>query len=50
MFATLKNARLEEEGKIAPADPARRGDAKAEITEREQKGETTVLGGKDQKK
>jgi len=49
MFATLKNARLEEEGKIAPADPARRGDAKAEISEREQKGETTVLGGQDKK-
>jgi hypothetical protein len=45
MFSTLKNARLEEAGKIAPADAARRGDAKAEISEREQKGETTVLGG-----
>ncbi len=34
IFSTLKNARLQEAGKIAPPDPNPRGDAKAVIEER----------------
>ena len=51
-FGTLKNARAQEAGKLAPPDAMRRGDAKAAITEREEKGETTGIGGgdKDEKK
>jgi hypothetical protein len=33
-FATLKNARLQEAGKLPPMDAIKRGDAKAAITER----------------
>ena len=33
-FAALKNARLQEQGKLAPMDAIKRGDAKATITER----------------
>ena len=37
-FAQLKNARLEEAGKLAPLEPMRRGDAKAAIAEHEESG------------
>jgi len=50
MFSTLKNARLEEEGKIPPADATKRGDAKAAISEREEKGETKTIGVSGQEK
>src|SRR5205085_5689646 len=50
MFSTLKNARLEEEGKIPPADATKRGDAKAVISEREEKGETKTIGVSGQEK
>ncbi len=44
-FGTLRNARAQEQGKLAPPDAMRRGDAKAAIGEREEKGETQVVGG-----
>ena len=43
-FAQLKNARLEEAGKLAPLEAMRRGDAKAAIAEHEEKGAATVIG------
>jgi hypothetical protein len=50
-FAALKNARLEEAGKLAPLEQMRRGDAKAAIAEHEEKGAATVIGGgKDEAK
>ena len=50
-FAALKNARLEEAGKLAPLEQMRRGDAKAAIAEHEEKGAATVIGGgKDESK
>ena len=52
VFATLKNARAQEQGKLAPMDAIKRGDAKAAITEHEEKGAATVIGSDsaDQKK
>lgn len=44
IFATLKNARLEEQGKIAPPDVTRRGDAKATVERNEEKGAAKVIG------
>ena len=49
-FGTLKNARAQEEGKLAPPDVMRRGDAKAEITEIQEKGAATIIGTGDVKK
>ena len=51
-FAALKNARLEEAGKLAPIEAMRRGDAKAAIAEHEEKGAAKVIGagGKDEAK
>ena len=51
-FATLKNARAQEEGRLAPMDAVKRGDAKATITEHEAQGSAKVLGGtrQDEKK
>ena len=49
-FNTLKNSRAQEAGKIAPPDQMRRGDAKAAIDAREEKGDTKVIGGEDDKK
>ena len=51
-FATLKNARAQEEGRLAPMDAIKRGDAKATITKREEQGAAKVLGGdaQDEKK
>ena len=46
-FAALKNARLEEAGKLAPLEPMRRGDAKAAIAEHEEKGAARVIGAED---
>lgn len=43
-FATLKNARAQEEGRLAPMDTVKRGDAKAAITEREEAGAATIIG------
>ena len=43
-FATLKNARAQEEGRLAPMDAVKRGDAKATITDREEQGAAKVLG------
>ena len=47
-FATLKNARAQEEGRLAPMDAVKRGDAKATITDREEQGAAKVLGGDTQ--
>jgi hypothetical protein len=44
IFSTLKNARAQEAGTIRPPDVMRRGDAKAAIEERQEKGETAVIG------
>jgi hypothetical protein len=44
IFSTLKNARAQEAGTIPPPDVMKRGDAKAAIEERQEKGETTVIG------
>ena len=50
-FAALKNARLEEAGKLAPLEQMRRGDAKAAIAEHEEKGAAQVIGtGQDEAK
>jgi hypothetical protein len=49
-LGTLRNARAQEAGKIAPPDQMRRGDAKAAISEREEKGETKVLGNEQDEK
>jgi hypothetical protein len=43
-FATLKNARAQEEGKLPAMDAIKRGDAKAAITEQQDKGAATVIG------
>jgi hypothetical protein len=43
-FATLKNARAQEEGRLAPMDTVKSGDPKAAIAEREKQGAATVLG------
>jgi hypothetical protein len=43
-FATLKNARAQEEGKLGPMDAVKRGDAKATIEERQQEGAIKVIG------
>lgn len=43
-FAALKNARLQEAGKLAPMDTMRRGDAKAAIAEHEETGAAKVIG------
>ena len=43
-FAALKNARLQEAGKLAPMDPIRTGDAKAEISGHAESGAATVIG------
>jgi hypothetical protein len=43
-FATLKNARAQEDGKLGPMDTIKRGDAKATIGERQQEGAATVIG------
>jgi hypothetical protein len=43
-FAALKNARLQEAGKLAPMDAVRTGDAKAAIAEHEEKGAAKVIG------
>jgi hypothetical protein len=44
VFGNLRNARAQEEGKLAPPTAMRRGDAKAVVVEREKKGEATVVG------
>ena len=43
-FAALKNARLEEAGKLAPLEAMRRGDAKAAITEHAESGAAKIIG------
>jgi hypothetical protein len=43
-FAALKNARLEEAGKLAPLEQMRRGDAKAAIAEHEETGAAKIIG------
>ena len=42
IFSTLRNARAQEQGKLAPPDQTKRGDAKAAIEKRE--GSATVIG------
>jgi hypothetical protein len=44
VFINLKNARAQEQGKLAPPTAMKRGDAKAVVTEREAKGEAIVVG------
>jgi hypothetical protein len=44
VFKALKNARAQEQGKLAPAAVMRLGDPKAEITHYEETGKSTVLG------
>jgi hypothetical protein len=43
-FATLKNARAQEQGLIAPPDAIQRGDAKAAIADRADEGAAKVIG------
>jgi hypothetical protein len=47
-FAALKNARLQEAGKLPPMGAVRTGDAKAAIAEHEVKGAATVVGADSQ--
>jgi hypothetical protein len=44
LFTTLKNARAEEQGKLAPPNATRRGDAKAIIEGHTESGNATVHG------
>jgi hypothetical protein len=50
VFAALKNSRLMEQGKLLPAEAAKRGDPKAVVTERVREGGATVAGADDQVK
>jgi hypothetical protein len=43
-FATLKNARAQEQGLLAPPDAMKRGDAKAAIADRAEEGAAKVIG------
>jgi len=47
IFVTLRNARAQEQGKLAPPDVTKRGDAKAAITERQEKGGVKAIGADD---
>ena len=44
VFSNLRNARAQEEGKLPPPTAMRRGDAKAVVIEREEKGEAEIVG------
>lgn len=45
VFGNLKNARAQEKGELAAPTVMKRGDAKAVVIEREQKGEAQAIGG-----